>query len=178
MKQHSCLHYTTEEDYLNLVIPFFRQGFLGNNFCMWIVLLQWGVENARAALREKMPNADTYIEKGRLEIISCDEWYSGFGIFDTDEMLVKWSTKEKDVLERGFNGLWVCGDGSWVKAEDWEKLTAYEESINKTIHATTITAMCTYSSKAVDINHAFLLSFFHDSTIRSDNGQLSVLGKT
>lgn len=174
---HSCLYYTTEEDYLNLVVPFFTQALQNNNFCMWVILPYWGVENALSALRAKIKNIDLYIEKGQFEILECSQWYGASDTFDPGEMLDKWSRKEEDVLTKGFEGLWVCGDGSWVKPEDWEKALSYEQAVEKRIHTTKVTALCTYSSKIFDIGHAYLLSFHHGVTVRSDKGRLSILGK-
>ncbi|MDD5194601.1 MAG: MEDS domain-containing protein, partial [Candidatus Omnitrophica bacterium] len=172
-----CLYYSSEEDYLNLVIPFLTRGLLDNQFCMWLILPQWDIEKALTELRKSIENIDAYIEKGQFEIVRCEEWYGLSATFNPIEMLGKWNKKEKDILARGFKGLWVCGDGSWVCDQDWEKLISYEASVDRIIDETTITALCTYSSNVFDISHVFILNFHHECTIQSKNGRLRIFAR-
>ena len=67
---HLCHFYETKEDLLDILIPYFNTGLENNEFCVWAVSDPLGVEEARSALRQAVPEADRYLAAGHIEIYS------------------------------------------------------------------------------------------------------------
>src|SRR5437660_10173495 len=65
-----CHFYETKEDLLDILIPYFYSGLENNEFCVWAVSDPLGVEEARSALRQAVPEADRYLAAGHIEICS------------------------------------------------------------------------------------------------------------
>ena len=45
---------------------------------------------------------------------------------------------------RGYDGVRVTGDTSWLKAKDWRDFCEYEESLNQAVASQRLAALCTY----------------------------------
>ena len=58
---HLCHFYEAKEDLLDTLIPYFQKGLENNEFCVWVVSDPLGVEEARSALRQAVPEADRYL---------------------------------------------------------------------------------------------------------------------
>jgi len=175
MGGHNCLYYESKENLLELVAYFFEQGFRANESCMWIVPQSLGVEGAKAVLGERIKDLNIYIEKGRLELLSCEDSYLRSGIFSPDEILELVAKKEQDVLKQGYSGLRLSGDVSWLQEKDWDKWVAYEKALDKIIPDKKITALCTFPVEKFDIGKLFTLSCSHGVTIRTKNGATDIL---
>jgi len=162
---HFCQFYQTKEDLTDLLVPYFKAGLENNEFCMWITSEPLHVEDAKRALKEKVKDLDDYIKKGQIEILDYSQWYTRSGRFDSDEVLQGWVDKEKQALERGFDGLRLSGNTFWLEKRDWKKFTDYEAAVNSVIGQHKMLAICTYSldkcgaSEIVDVasNHQFAL---------------------
>jgi len=162
---HFCQFYQSKEDLLEILVPYFKQGLENNEFCMWVTSEPLGAEDAKAALKEKVKNLDEYIKKGQIEILDYSQWYTKTGRFDADKVLEGWVEKEKQAIERGFDGLRLTGNTFWLEKKDWENFTDYEAVVNSVIKKHRMLAVCSYSldkcqaSEIVDVvsNHQFAL---------------------
>jgi PAS domain S-box-containing protein len=162
---HLCQFYKTKDDLIDILVPYFTKGLENNEFCMWITSKPLEVENAKKALKKTVKNLDDYIKKGQIEILDSTEWYTKSGKFDADEVLQGWIFKEKQALEKGFDGLRLSGNTFWLEKKDWKDFTKYEETINNVIRNYHIIALCSYSldkcnaSEIIDVvsNHQFAL---------------------
>jgi len=173
--KHSCLYYDSEESLLELLHDFFRNGLKANNLCLWIVPPSLGVEGGKAALKKKIKRLDSHIKKNQFELLSHEEVYLRYGIFDQAVVMEFYSKKEQDALERGFNGVYLSGDASWVEQKDWNKLTAYEMAADRMFNQKKINALCTYPAKKFDIVNMFSLSFSHDRILKRGKSEMDVL---
>jgi len=172
--KHICLYYESEENLLDLVSSFFEEGFRTNKLCIWVVPESLGVEGAKVALSKKIEDINIYIEKGQFQLLSHKDVYLKSGIFDSEETLTLLAKTEQDVLKKGFSGLCVSGDASWLQETDWNKLNAYEKGANKLIPQSKITALCTYPSRKFGIDKLFNLSFSHEVIIRKEDGKTDI----
>jgi signal transduction histidine kinase len=162
---HFCQFYQSKQDLLDTLVPYFKAGLLGNEFCMWVTSEPLGAEEARAALRRALPDFDDYVHRGQLEILPYHQWYTKTGRFDADRVLAGWAEKEAAALERGFEGLRLTGNTFWLEKKDWKEFTDYEAAVNEVIGRHRMIAMCTYSVErcsafeVMDVvsNHEFVL---------------------
>ncbi|MDD5436045.1 MAG: MEDS domain-containing protein [Candidatus Omnitrophica bacterium] len=175
MGSHNCLYYESQENLLEFVSYFFKQGLNTNESCVWAVPQSLGVEGAKAALSERIGDLDKYIEKGQFELLSHNDSYLRSGTFNPDDTLVFWSKKERDALKKGFSGFRASGDASWVQEEDWDRLVAYETAVDKLVSRANIAALCTYPIKDLDIAKMFSLSLSHRYVIRNKDGKVDIL---
>jgi hypothetical protein len=61
---HLCQFYETKQDLIDILVPYFAEGLLSNEFCMWVTSPPLEVEEARKALKESVPHLDDLHHKG------------------------------------------------------------------------------------------------------------------
>ena len=162
---HFCQFYQTRQDLLDILVPYFKTGLEGNEYCMWITAEPLSAADAKKALSEAMPDFARYLEKKQIEIIPHEQWYLLNGVFKSDRVLDGWVDKVNQALDRGFVGLRLSGNTFWLERKDWESFTDYEASVNDVIKKYKMLALCTYSltkCTAADVldvvrNHEFAL---------------------
>lgn len=162
---HFCQFYDTGDDLVETLVPYFREGLMGNEYCLWIACAPLQVEQARTALRRAVPDLERRIARGQLEILDCREWYTPGGRLDVDTVLRGWVDKLVAARERGFHGLRLSGNTFWLESADWEDFAHYEEALNEVIGAHRILGVCTYcvskcsAAEIIDVvaNHEFAL---------------------
>lgn len=173
--KHICLFYNSKKDLLELVVPYFKEGLRNNEFCVWVVSGLLGIKDAKAVLSKAVGNLNKYIKEGQLEILNYKDVYLKSGMFNSDRVLKSWAEKEKQALKRGFNGLRVSGDASWLQSKDWEKFVDYEKTIDYVIDKHKITALCTYPLENHDLANMFILSMNHKVAFSNKDGHWHVL---
>ena len=114
---------------------------------MWVTSPPLEVAEAKEALRKVVPELDTYVTKGQIEIISYNEWYLLGGKFDCNRVLQGWVEKETAALKRGFKGLRLTGNTLWIERNLWQSFVDYEEAVNAVIGEHKMLALCTYCLK-------------------------------
>jgi len=162
---HLCQFYQSKQDLIDILVPYFQQGLVDNEFCMWITSEPLGVDEASSALKSVESALDDYLRKGQIEILDYTQWYTRTGRFNADEVLQGWVEKLEDALDRGYEGLRLTGNTFWLEKKDWQDFTAYEEAINLIIGNYRMLALCTYhldncdAHEIMDVvsNHRFAL---------------------
>lgn len=160
---HFCQFYQTKEDLLDILVPYFKSGLEGNEFCMWVTSEPLSVEEAKGALRKVMPDFDERLKKGQIEIIPHTEWYLKGGTFSMERILNGWLDKLNQAKARGYEGIRVTGNTAWLEKNGWKGFAEYEEAINNTIGKYPMIAICTYAidkcgaGEVIDVvyNHQF-----------------------
>ncbi len=163
---HFCQFYETQEDLIDTLVPYFRAGLRGNEFCMWITSQPLTAEQAVQALRRGVPELDRYLETGQIEILPHSEWYLKGGCFDSQRVLRGWLQRLEWATSCGFDGLRLSGNTFWLERADWQSFSAYEAEINNIIGRYKMLAACTYcldrcsASEVMDViaNHQFALA--------------------
>ncbi|MGB8227147.1 MAG: MEDS domain-containing protein, partial [Sedimentisphaerales bacterium] len=162
---HLCQFYQTKEDLVDILVPYFKAGLENNEFCMWITSEPLKAENAKAALNKELKDLDKYVKKGQIEILDYNDWYAKSGQFDSDQVLAGWVEKEKQAIEKGFEGLRLTGNTFWLEKKDWRRFTDYEAAINSVISKSRMLAIFSYpldkcrASEVIDVvsNHQFAI---------------------
>src|SRR6202050_3942487 len=163
---HFCHFYETQDDLLDILIPFFKTGLENNEFCLWIVSDPLPQEEATAALSRAVPDLDRRLESGDIEILSHSEWYFCDGAFDLRWTVNNWQDRFASALARGYAGMRVNGNMSWLNETHWQNFAAYEAEVNRILPALQIMVACTYplplarGTKVFDVarTHAFAIA--------------------
>jgi PAS domain S-box-containing protein len=166
---HFCHFYETQDDLLDILIPFFKTGLENNEFCLWIVSDPLPQEEATAALSRAVPDLDRRLESGDIEILSHSEWYFCDGAFDLRWTVNNWQDRFASALARGYAGMRVNGNMSWLNETHWQNFAAYEAEVNRILPALQIMVACTYplplarGTKVFDVarTHEFAIARLH-----------------
>ncbi len=164
---HFCQFYRTKEDMLSILVPYFKAGLEGNEFCVWVTSDFLTTDDALRAMEKGVSNFSEYRAKGQMEIFPYTDWYLKGGNFDLQRTLNMWMEKHNDALSKGFSGMRVTGNPYWIdNKKDWDDFACYEAEINNVIGGTKLLVLCTYSLdkcgvvEILDVvkNHEFALA--------------------
>jgi PAS domain S-box-containing protein len=154
---HLCLFYETEEDLIDILVPYFKAGLESNEFCMWVTSEPLNEKKAKDALKTAIPDFDRYLKAGQIEIISHNRWYLKDGVFELKRVLRGWIDKIAQAISAGFDGIRVTGNTGWLEAKDWKCLADYERQVDSVINEYQMLAICSYplnkcgASEIVDV---------------------------
>jgi hypothetical protein len=98
---------------------------------MWIVAEPLRIEEARAVLKDAVPRLDQYLANSRLEMVSARDWFLKGGNFDSKRLTDGWYEKLTGVSARGYPGIRVTGDTTWLTKKDWGHFCDYEDGLNE-----------------------------------------------
>jgi len=142
---HFCQFYRTQGDLTDILVPYFKGGLENNEFCLWIITGPLSADDAKKAMKSALPNFDQFLADGQIEIVPYDKWYLKKGVFDSAGLVQGWMDKLDQALGRGYDGLRLAGDNSWLEPGDWSGFIDYEAEINDAIGSCRMLAVCTYS---------------------------------
>jgi len=169
--KHTCLFYNSKDELVEFLAPYFKTGLENNEFCVWVVPEAFEAGDAKIALGKVVKNLDYYIEKSKMKIGTCREYYLASGVFTAFKMLEYWAKMEKEALEHGFYGMRVAGDGGWGLNEQWINLSYYEEEIFNSINKLRMTAVCTYPVNNLNLKQLFHIGKTHQSSFAKQMGE-------
>ena len=164
---HFCQFYTSQQDMIDIVVPYFRAGLEQRELCIWVTSEFLTTDVALEALDRGVPGFPDYLAKRQIEVIPHTDWYLKGGSFDLKRTLDMWMAKHDEALAQGFEGLRVSGTPYWIdNKKDWDDFAAYEAEINRVIGGTKLLVLCTYSlakcgvAEILDVvkNHEFALA--------------------
>jgi PAS domain S-box-containing protein len=144
---HLCLFYQTQQQLTEILAPYFLAGVENNEYCVWMVAEPLTVKTAGQGLRKEMKHLVPYLKRGQIVILDRRPWLLHNGKFNPDAMLQSWAEMERQALDKGFDGLRICGDMGWVEEEDWETITYYEGLFDRETGQQRILALCAYSQE-------------------------------
>lgn len=141
---HFCQFYETKKDLLKLLVPYFKAGLENNEYCLWVTCDPISVEEANTAMQESIIDFDRYLKNKRMEILPCGDWYRREGMFD--EKMVSGALKEKlqDAMNRGYEGMRVNCNETWLNPNERDHFMEFERSINSWLHNLHMIIFCTY----------------------------------
>ena len=141
---HFCLFYETGADLLETLVSYCKAGLENQEFCMWVVAEPLTGQDATHALKKAVPDFDQYLADHSIEIVAAHDWYLHDGTFDLNRVIAGWREKLARASARGYAGVRVTGDTSWLKTKDWKDFCEYEESLNQAVANQRLAALCTY----------------------------------
>jgi PAS domain S-box-containing protein len=165
---HFCHFYQDRADLLDIIVPYFRAGLEGDEFCLWVTCDD--VEKAREELGQALPGLDLHLNTGDLEIVSCSQWYLRDGRFNADGAIEGWREKLEAALARGHTGMRVHANESWLSRKTWEAFTAYEQRLDAGIRERRMIVLCTYPLEGSTGSEIFDVARTHQFAIARRQG--------
>jgi C4-dicarboxylate-specific signal transduction histidine kinase len=166
---HFCLFYETKQDLLDTLISYCKAGLERDEYCLWIVAEPLTIDEARATLKNAVPDLDRYLAGSRLEIVSARDWFLPSGVFDGKRLTASWYEKLASLSARGYPGMRITGDTTWLSKKEWTHFCDYEDGLNEVIGNQHLAVLCTYPLAAcgapqiLDVvrTHQFVLARRH-----------------
>jgi C4-dicarboxylate-specific signal transduction histidine kinase len=166
---HFCLFYETKQDLLDTLISYCKSGLEKEEYCLWIVAEPLTIEDAKDALKSAVPHLDRYFADSRLEIVAARDWFLPSGVFDGKTLTASWYEKLASVSARGYPGMRITGDTTWLSKKEWTHFCDYEDGLNEVIGNQRLAVLCTYPLEAcgapqiLDVvrTHQFVLARRH-----------------
>jgi PAS domain S-box-containing protein len=174
---HFCYFYETKQDLLDLLIPYFKTGLEGNEFCLWIIsnseLLT--AQEARNALQKALPDFDRYVAERSLEVVGHDAWFLNGGSFDFHRVANRFKEKVDEALGRGYVGMRVNGSPAWLQTSNAEALRKFEEEVDQLYPNEPIIAACTYPIGRIKADFLLEVARNHQFAIARRQGRWDIL---
>jgi signal transduction histidine kinase len=156
---HFCVFYETDEDLIEMLVPYFRAGIETNELCFWVLADSVPEAVAWRALELGMPDVDRRRIQRNIEFLQSEECYLSEGIFDLHRVTEEWGARLKRALVAGYDGIRVSGYAGWPQTREWPNFWAYEGSLNESIIDQRMMVLCTYPLKGsygsdiLDVTH-------------------------
>ena len=162
---HICQFYNTKEDLTDILVPYFKVGLENNELCLWVTSQSQEVGDAKEALRRTVPDLDSYLDKGQIEIISYTCLHLTGSIYDSEGVVDYWIEKLNHALESGYEELRLSGNTSWLEKKDWGYFVDHMGKMEDTIGKYRMIALGSYfidkysAAEIIEVvsNHQFSL---------------------
>ncbi len=162
---HICQFYQTKEDLMEILITYFKAGLENNEFCLWVTSQPVEVKDAKEALSRAIPDFNTYLERGQIEIIPYTDWFITNGVFDSKRVSNSRFEKLNHALYSGYDGMRLSGNTTWLEKENWSSFIEFKEQTDKAMDTYKMVNLCTYfldrhnAAEIIDVvvNHQFAL---------------------
>ncbi len=141
---HICQFYHTKEDLMEILVAYFKTGLENSEFCLWVTSEPVDLGDAKEALRKTVPDFETYLAKGQIEIIPYSEWFVTNGIFDAKRVSKNRFEKLKQALDKGYEGMRLSGNTSWLQKEQWSSFIEFKEETDRCMDTYNMINLCTY----------------------------------
>jgi signal transduction histidine kinase len=172
---HFSIFYETRSDLLDTVARYFRVGLANNEACLWVISDPMTKNEARSALQRSIADSDRHLAARSIEILSSHEWYVKRGRIDPRRIIRGWRAKLRTALDRGCEGLRVCGDVSWAEREHWQDICDYESKLHAALANCRMIALCAYplaKGRATDILE---ITKLHQHTVARRKGHWEIV---
>ena len=173
---HFCQLYSGKADLVQSLVPYFIAGLKNNEQCIWITSEPYDADEASADFKKSASEFDTAISDGRLRILDYSEWYTN-SVSLNDKITQRWLDEERWSLMKGFEGLRISGNISFVSAPAWDAFMQYERQIHDALNGRRVLALCSYSVKEIDPSSIFEVIRAHQFSIHRNGGFWEVLGR-
>lgn len=172
---HFCSFFEKQEDLLQILVPYFKTGLLNNEFCLWITSDPLTTAIASEALRSEIPDFVKYEQKEQIAILSHAEWYLKDNTFVPDIVINGWFQKLKKSLTKGFDGMRVSGNESWLERDVWKDFLDYERNLNNSLADHRMIVLCTYPLDKCDAHAVFDVSQVHEIAVTKRKGNWEIV---
>ena len=154
---HLGLFYETEQDFLDIVVPYFSAGLENKEFCLWILPPPMAQQEALEALKRGVPDFDRHLSECNIELVSDYQWYMPEGSFEISAILERFLKKLREAISKGYVGLRVNGSGASLQKVDSKRFNEYEKALDDRIADEKIIALCSFpleESRSSAVLHA------------------------
>jgi signal transduction histidine kinase len=156
---HFCVFYETDEDLVEMLVPYFKAGIENNELCFWVLADSLTEEAAWRALSRGIPDIDRRRIGRDIRFLRSEDCYLKGGIFDLTRVTDEWGERLKRALATGYDGIRVSGYAGWPQTREWPDFWKYEGSLNTSIVDQLMIVLCTYplagshGSDILDVTH-------------------------
>ena len=162
---HFCQFYRTKQDLMEIVVPYFKAGLENSEACVWVTADLQESKEAKEALKKAIPDIETYLEKGQMEIIPIMQEYLKEVTCEPEKVLAICTDKLSQVLAAGYAGLRTAGENSCLEKKNWNGFVGYEGELDRIIPDQKMLVLCIYPLTRYDqteiidavLNHQFTL---------------------
>jgi signal transduction histidine kinase len=172
---HLCQFYATQQDLLDIVVPFLKTGLDGNELCLWVVSKPLTEHAARSALRRAIPDFERHDAERHIEIHPHTHWYLNGTALDLERTTRRWHRKLEEALARGHSGLRVSGCTAWLSNKDHREFYEYERSVGAAMARRRMIALCTYPLAASGAHDMLDVARVHNMAFAVRQGRWEVL---
>jgi len=172
---HFCHFYQTKEDLLSVQVPFFKTGLENNEYCIWITSERTSIADVISALKEEVPDLDTYYQRESIEILSHRDWYLTNGRFEINTVIQSILDRLRIALERGFEGLRLNGDEAWMNHSTSHDFFEYERLLNPAIAGKRLIISCSYQLAKCTATDVLDVALLHESVISKRKDKWEIL---
>lgn len=142
--RHLYQFYKNVDDFLFVMLPYFKAGLQKNQACLWLVSAKNGLSAVRHASLTHIQNCETYFISGQLKIRSAEEWYLSNGSFDEAKALSNAENHLRWMREEKYSELRAAGDLGCISRKDWPLVDEYEKKANAIVKSNAIVGLCAY----------------------------------
>ncbi len=143
---HACLIYDSQQEQLEIIVPFIKEGLERNERCIYIVH-ENSIEEMSALFASAGIDVGREQRRGSLVFQDSREIYLSSAPFDPDKKLELMSESARQAVADGFSGLRSVSEMNWVACEEpgCERAAEYEAKLNGLVPNISITSMCQYN---------------------------------
>jgi len=172
---HICLFYETLPDLSETVAAYFKEGLKNNEFCLWVVHESIAIDDGLAALRQCMPDFDSHLAAGRMEIRPGRHWTAKGTPIEVQGVLAAWRNKLQSVLERGYDGMRFSFNSVWQNTDRFEEFCGYERILDRTMAGEKMMGLCAYPVNNSGAQDTLNVARAHQCTIAIRSGHWDFL---
>jgi signal transduction histidine kinase len=172
---HFCVFYETNDDLVEMLIPYFKTGIENREYCFWVLAEHLTEDDARSALSRAIPGSDRHLIENNIEFLGSEECYLKGGAFNLNRVTAEWGERLERALAAGYEGIRISGYAGWLQTREWPDFWKYEGSLNKSIGELRMIVLCTYpltgssGSDILDVAHT------HQCAISRRGGKWEVI---
>ena len=143
---HFCIFFETKKDLLDILVPYFKTGLKQNEFCLWTVGVEFAtVKAAKMALEQRIPDLESLIRKGNMQILTHQQLFGTRGRIDVTTAIARVRKKAAAAMGRGLAGLRWNGSPTWVRMNlKARRYCEFENEIDASLAALPIISACTF----------------------------------
>ena len=171
---HLCHLHQSDDELIDLMVSYFKNGLERNALCLWLSSEPLG-QQVMKALRDGIPHFDRCQKKGQILAVPHTEWYLRDGRLDASTAVKHASDALVQAKARGFDGIWVAGESSWVGKTERRTFVTYEETVGEFISGAAAVALCAYPIQSLGVPEALDLFRIHHSIVMQREGRLKVI---
>ena len=171
---HFCHFYSSKEDLLETLAPYFKAGLESGEFCVWVVS-DFTAQDAKNALSREISDLERHLRDGNMEIAVDRDWYLAGGTFYLDKVLKGWNEKLAQALDRGYKGMRVTGAALWLQGKDWSDFNAYEERLKESMDRATNDLLCSYPLASTGAAEVLDVVRTHQFTVARRRGNWEII---
>lgn len=142
---HICSIYQSEEQQFSQIIPFFTEGLMRHQKCVYVIDDN-PKEEIISVFTKNGVEIHKYVDAHQCVLFTKEETYLKDGLFRPDAMISLIKETEKSALKEGFEGMRGTGEMTWMQDQSLnDKLIEYEAKLNETIPNSKSSTICQYN---------------------------------